>query len=437
VSQIRTRIGWPLFFVFVIGAAAAVIYFFAFAQYASPRSRLYATSLGYPALMRALGRPIPVEVATAQVRPITDVVSAVGSVDYLDTVPIETEMAGIVVGVPVRDGDHVEPGDVLAWVSTGGQEARAARLDLDMKRAAFDKAKGDFDRNGQAYKRGIIAQAAFDASAAAYHEADINMKLAEETLANTLRSRTEKIMTAAALDPQGARAMPVATGGALKPQTNLDPRPDVAASLTGFGERTPILALTTGTVLQVRTFVGDNLTTPAIRLMSMGSRLIFNASVDQRYFGSVHVGDKTQIFVRALDGTVLEGRAIRINPTVARPGGAGTQTVAAMPSTYPVAVEFIPAGQKLPPLAAGMDGYCIFTYEADRLTIPEAALMRYSGGDGVVAVVDKDDRVQVVQVNYSVNAGGWVAITNGLPRGARVILGGQTALRPGDKVSVR
>ena len=376
-----------------------------------------------------MGRPIPVSVATAEKRHMTDVISAVGNMDYLDMVPVNTEVVGIVLNVGVQAGDQVMPGETLLTVSTGGQEARQAQLDLDLKKSMYDKAKSDYDRDDKAFKNGLISATAYDATLASYREAKVNMEKAQETLNSTIRSRTQKIM--ATVDPRVA-VDGHATGTPAAVEIK---QPDLAGDLTAPGQRIPIIALTAGTVVQVNASVGQNLPQPTNQLMMIGDRLVFNANVDQRYFGSVHIGDRAKIYLQALDGQPLTGRVIRIRPQIsANPTSAATSGAVVVPYSFAVSLEIDANKRKL---AGGMNGYCLFAYDTEKLAIPQAALIRYSGGEGVVGVVTQENRVQFVPVTYSIDSGGWIAIDSGIQPGTRVVLAGQTGLREGDTVTIQ
>lgn len=431
----RSTVAWSLFLLCLVGGCAAFFYFIALPVYKQPDARLWATWVGYPTVLRRLGRPIPVSVATAERHHMTDVISAVGTVQYLDSVPIDTEAVGVVVSVQVQPGDHVEPGETLMTVSTGGQEARQAQYDLDVKTHAYNKAKADYERDLQALKKGLISQANFDATEAAYLESQDNMKKSKDSLEATLLTRSMKVAAAAAIDPPETSGSQTAAGAPVPAKVSLRPtaQPNLATDLNGFGERLPIIALTPGTVQQVNAYVGQNLTQPTNKLIMIGDRLVFAASVDQRYFGRIRIGDKASIFLRALDGGTLHGQVVRVDPTIAGQQAGASNGAPVMPFTFSVWLDIDSSGRAL---AAGMNGYCAFSRNIDPLAIPDAALMRYSGGQGVVGVVDQTDHVRFVAVTYSINSEGWVAIESGLKPGDRVVLAGQTGLRDGDEVVI-
>ena len=61
--------------------------------------------------------------------------------------------------------------------------------------------------------------------------------------------------------------------------------------------------------------------------------------------------------------------------------------------------------------------------------------MRYSGRMGTVMTVDADNKLQLRQVSYTGTDGGLVAVSEGLKEGETVVVGGELALKPGDRVT--
>jgi multidrug resistance efflux pump len=55
---------------------------------------------------------------------------------------LNVDNVGIVVNVRVVPGDHVEPGDTLLTLSTGGQEARQAKLDFGLEDGELRQGQG-------------------------------------------------------------------------------------------------------------------------------------------------------------------------------------------------------------------------------------------------------------------------------------------------------
>jgi multidrug efflux pump subunit AcrA (membrane-fusion protein) len=422
----------------VVLAFVLIAYYIAFPEYRQPKSRLWNSSLGYPALLRHLGLPIPVEVATTQIRKINLAVSAVGTVQFLNEVPVGTEMPGIILDVPVINGDHVARGDVLMTISTGGSEIRLARIYLDLQTSAYTKAKSDYDRDSVAFKKGLISETLFAYSQEAYREAEFNKRTAEEDLDKAVISRSQAVLRrthTAALQNLKGNSDP--TGNPPDPVPR--PRSD---GIVGGDDRIPIVADTDGTVIGLTAHVGESITQATGHLLSIGDRLTFAASVDQRYFSLIKTRQAAKIFLRAKSDITLTGQVIRIDPVIVNqtnqsapgqtPSYRNTNT---LPFTFTAYIDFDDP-EISSQIAKGMNGYCIFDNEIERLAVPQNALLRYSGGQGVVAV-DKDDKVYLVPVSYEESSEGWIAITSGLQPGDMVIVAGQTGLIANDSITVQ
>jgi hypothetical protein len=89
------------------------------------------------------------------------------------------------------------------------------------------------------------------------------------------------------------------------------------------------------------------------------------------------------------------------------------------------------------PLISGMNGYSRFEYPFKSLAISEKSLLRYSGKTGVVMILNKNDKIELREVNYSVGDQGMVAIESGLSEDDRVVVSGQIGLKPGDMVKLQ
>ena len=89
-------------------------------------------------------------------------------------------------------------------------------------------------------------------------------------------------------------------------------------------------------------------------------------------------------------------------------------------------------------LLSGMNGFVAFERPYVAAAVPESALMRYSGRTGTVLTVGSHGQVEIKTVTYSGATEGWVALESGeVSEGQWVVLKGQTALKPGDRVAAK
>ena len=87
--------------------------------YQSPSSRVYASALGYPALMRLFGRPIPVEAEPVRERAMLQVIAAEGETAHLNEIPIFSDVPGVVAELMVEEGQKKQRGDILLRINPG------------------------------------------------------------------------------------------------------------------------------------------------------------------------------------------------------------------------------------------------------------------------------------------------------------------------------
>jgi len=407
-SKRRCRLAaWALFCIALAAGVGCIAVFVVVPAAQLPTSRLYASWLGYPAVMRRLGRPIEVEVETVAVRTMVRAVSANGRLRYLNEVPVRSEVLGIVSDVLVEPGQTVKKGDVLLRVNTGGHLTRLAKLQVDLMQAELDHARKDFERQQKLAETESTSSAAFEKIAQGLKRSENALKAAIENYEDTLRSLSRSIVQDA-VDGQ-----------------ERDPgNHDVA-----------IYATVSGTIFAQDVRRGDNLVRPQRDLMLIGDRLVFRAALDQRYAAAVQKGSKARIYLRAYPGVSFGGEVVRLGSYVAAEDGRYESDQP--PYTFEVWIALDSDSVQQRRLLAGMNGYCVFEQPFSAPAIPESALMRYSGRQGTALVVDASNHLQVRRVGYTMAQDGWVAVETGLAKGDLVVVQGQVALRPGDKVSVK
>ncbi|WP_446808222.1 efflux RND transporter periplasmic adaptor subunit [Methylomonas sp. 2BW1-5-20] len=392
---------WLLFYAGILVLFVYLIYAAILPAYWSPNSRLWSSPVGYPAILRKLHTAIPVEVASPKLQTMSRVISAAGAINFLHEIPINIEVASIVTQVFVESGSKIKVGDVLARLDNGGNPTRIARLDVEDKRSAYEKAKKDFLREKEAFKSGLIAQTEFAQFEADMNQARIELEKAQESLSGSFESRSKSIF---------------------------------GKSVNGHGNaKTEIVSPINGSVIAVDAYAGENIVEPRDSVMVLGDTLMFKAAVDQRYFASVQVGNEATVYLHAYPDIAVKAKVAKIDNIVAvNQDAAGT-----VPYTFNVWLELSADHAQAIQFVKGMNGYCRFEYPFQALAIPEKALIKYSGQRGLVMAVSQDDTLEMRQVSYSASIDGMVAISAGLSAADRVVLSGQTGLLPGDKISAK
>jgi HlyD family secretion protein len=416
--MIRSVFSWKCAFGLVMlggmGAYAAAVLAPAFQ---SPRSRMYASRLGYPSLQRWRDQPIEVRVSEVTVRQLPRTVAARGALAYLNVYPVRSEVLGVVTSVSAEPGQEVKKGDVLLRVHTGGFAPRLALLTRDQMQANAEQARVEYERVAQMFRTAHAAsQKELQAAALAYKAAQTALAVAEEQYRQSLLTRSKAVAEGR---PTSAVAGPVA----------LDEE---------------VVATAAGTVVERLVSPGTNLTSlrDDAPLFLVGDRLVFQAEFDQRYAPVIHNGARGTFYLRAHPGVAFDGEVVRVahkvlsdtDPSGGAAGGPPFRGLTNAPYTFAAWIALVSESGRLAGLKPGMNGYCLFRETYTAPAIPEGALMRYSGRSGTVLAVGPDNRLEVRQVTYSGSDDGWVAIQSGLRPGERVVIEGQVALRPGDRV---
>ena len=131
-----------------------------------------------------------------QVKDITEKVSASGKIQPEMEVNISAEVSGQLIQLPVKEGDYVEEGDLLAEINpdvylAAKNRAQAAvntsRSNLASSRAAKATSKANlfvaeqaWTRTQALFEQGVVSRAEYDQSEAAFKTATANLTSATE-----------------------------------------------------------------------------------------------------------------------------------------------------------------------------------------------------------------------------------------------------------------
>jgi multidrug efflux pump subunit AcrA (membrane-fusion protein) len=376
--------------------------------YISPNSRLWAGAYGYPALLRALERPIPVDVIEAERRSLSSSVSADGRMVFEQEVPVSVEVVGVVENIGVQVGDIVSQGDVLLKFESGGIQTDLVRSELDFRMSELESAKLRYERSRDSLQKGLIPIDRYEAHERALRQAEYGVVRAQETLVQTLTTRS---------------------------QLSWSMFHDEISQGDGSEEGPKVLAPTSGTIIGVELAERETLVSPRYKALTIGSNLMFRAYVDQRHFGQVRVADNASIYLLSRPNSVIAGKVARIEPLVTTRQDERKLGVPA--STFAVWIALPNEEKASGHIARGMNGYVTFTYSDEALVVPARALLRYSGGNGSLLVVTSDNRVETRPVQYQRTDGMDVEITGGLKAGEQVVVSGQIGLVEGDLITIR
>jgi multidrug efflux pump subunit AcrA (membrane-fusion protein) len=350
---------------------------------------------------------------------VDQAIGAVGTVKSKTRMLIAGKVQGYVRDVRARQGDRVEPGDVLVTIderepSTRADRARAVLAEAEMglqevrrmleeAEAALRSAEADHvyaeqtaTRYRQMWERGLVSTQEYDGT--------------------TSRQKA----TAAGVDQARARIASLRSREAQMRHRIDQAKAELETAEIALGD-TRITARATGVVVDRRVEPGD-LAVPGQPLLVLDDPRAYRleAEVGESAVGRVRVGQRVPVTLDAL-GRTLEGRVAEIIP-------------AADPTSRTVTVKLdLPAD---PDVRSGMFGRAQFSAEARQaLTVPLSAVVE-RGQLTSVYVVDAQGVARLRLITTGERRAERVEALSGLADGERIVVGGTDRMRDGAKVVV-
>ena len=130
---------------------------------------------------------VRVDVADAERRTLTQVVTAFGRAQPEVEVIISPDVSGEIVQLPVREGDRVQEGDLLVALKPDNYQAQVqqqragvsqAQATLAERRADSLQAKLEFDRQKRLYEREVISESDYETARSRYQQAVARLEAA-------------------------------------------------------------------------------------------------------------------------------------------------------------------------------------------------------------------------------------------------------------------
>jgi membrane fusion protein (multidrug efflux system) len=328
----------------------------------------------------------PVRVAEVESRPVSEQVTATGTVSSPRSAVLSTAAAGLVDEIHVDEGDRVSRGDLLLELDSEIAELTLARLRATVRQrgAALGDARRRFLEAEKVGPGGGVPQTLIDSLQAEVQGAEAAL-VAAEAEANEQKARVERHRLVAPFD---------------------------------------------GVITQRMTEMGEwvNPGTGLLELIAT-TGLRFEFRVAQRFFRDISLDTPVVVTLDAVRGEAMPARIDAIVP-VSDPGSRTflVRLVAADPAEEELA-------------APGMSVNAVFSMQSGRngVAVSRDALVRYADGRNTVWVVEDSDARPVVReriVRTGVEFDGLVEVTSGLEAGEQVVIEGNESLRDGQVVTI-
>lgn len=334
----------------------------------------------------ALADSPPVSVATAQTRPIVEIVRVSGTITSPQSAVLSPSVGGLVQKMNVDAGHRVRTGDVIVT------------LDRELGELALERARAE-------------------AAQALATRDDAQRRLEEAERIGTTRAIAESDIRSLRAQVAGTEAALMAAEAAVREQEAIVRRHAVRAPFDGVVSRR---------IAAVGEWVnpGNGL----VELIAT-DRLRFDFRVPQQYFAQLDANTGVTITVDAVPDRPVPGRIDAIVPV--KDPGART-----------FLLRVVAKAESGVAITPGMSVQAALRIDAHRsgVVVPRDALLRYTDGRITVWTVDGADADAVVRehrVETGVEFDGFIEIRAGLEDGATVVTRGNEALRDGQTVTVR
>lgn len=314
-----------------------------------------------------------VAVREAKRAPIRDWIEINGSTAPQRRLSVTSQVEGVLVAFPFREGDPVSKGDVLARIDPAKIQADVRELE-----ARTEFARLDLERTEKLIASEGAPQEQLDKARTEYRIWMAKRAKAQAVLEDaTIRASFSGIVSARFVE----------AGDVVSPKTKLlellEAEPDAPRSIA----------------------------------------LHFIAFVPERRIGAIHAGGRVDIALDAYPGKIFSGNLTRIYPEVD-------------PKTRSVAVEITlrnPDGRLRPGLSGTAE--VIIREKKDAVLVPTESLLTRPDGRELCFIV-KGDRAEARPVKRGIESAGLVEIVEGLSGGEQVIVRGQHRLKEGAPVQV-
>ncbi len=324
--------------------------------------------------------PSPVQVAAVKTKTVSNQISLVGTTEAISESTVASEIAGLVEHFPIKEGDFVKKGDLLANLKETELRLRLKGAAAAKKRiqANLQNAEKELTRVSKLKKTNSIAEKQYDTAFYTYRA------LSQELL--------QKESEIELLEYE------------LKQQK-------VLAPFSGF-------------VAKEHTQIGEwiNKGGPVVTLLDLDNIRI-TVNVPERYSVLLASQSDVKISIKSISNTLFSGKIYSVLPQ----GDPNSRT-------FPVRIHLANSDHRI---KSGMEAIVTFnlTTEKKALLVPKDAVV--TSGDNRLVFMINDGKAIPVSVKIIGYYDGDVAVEGNLKPGIQVVIRGNERLRPGQPVVVQ
>ena len=376
-------------------------------------------------------------------RDLTELIVANGRIQPVVQVVISPEVAGEIVALPVREGDHVKKGDLLVQIKADTYKAsrnsaessyKSALSSETLARAEMERAEAEFKRNEQLFKNQLVSDSVMLDFKTSYEVAKLRYTNSIHSVAQAGFSRDK-----AEEDLSKTTIVAPIDGTVTRLQSQLGER----VLGTSFNKGTEIMTVSDLNQMEARVDIGE----VDVVLIKPGqkARLEVDAFRDKKFTGVVtEIANSSKSSASALGGgggsssqeaTKFEVR-IRINENTAfRPGMSVSTEIESRYVTNALTVPYAAVTTRMPKMDFSKNSGTNVNSSAtatNSLVATNAAPADKKSKDApkqieVVFVVE-GDQVKMTPVKIGISDGNHWEITEGLTEGQEFVSGSYKAV---------
>lgn len=406
---------------------------------------------GVAIVIKSKKPPVTVQTEKVTRHNITEIVVANGKIQPVVQVGISPEVAGEIVALPVKEGDHVKKGDLLVQIKPDNYQAsrdssaasyQSAIANKNLAQAQLDKANAEYKRNLELFQHKLVSDSVFLDIKTTYEVA----KLQFETATHQVDQAKFGLDNANA-DLSKTTILSPIDGTVVQLKSQLGER----VLGTSFNMGTEIMTVADLNEMEARVDVGEM----DVVLMQPGqnTRLEVDAFKDRKFNGTVtEVANSAKGFgqsaASSLSGSSSGGDATKFEVHIRvkekesfRPGMSVTAEIETRSRTNVLAVPIASVTARLPgkkggtnSVAGGTNSSSTNALAATNSSSLETNTVRADKKSkeapkqiDVVFVVE-GDHVKMAPVKIGISDDNYWEVTEGLQDGQEVVSGGYHAI---------